>query len=241
VLLLATNGEDCLERWSVEKKGSGNTISGKVKRNENSALSKRIKEYLQLEAPDLSETDLKAIEDIKQVGPYHGFAVWQAGLVFAHHRQGVWVIPEPVMNYYLQQDWSAGDESAFGDPEDAVIYHIGFVTMIRAENQEQRLVSFEPPEAGMTGDAVIRVGQNTKVSVLSERLIRRVLEQGWVELETVGAGAVNQAVKAVARARQASETEGFSLVIAPKLVKSTLGSGGQTVVRLTVMRSSGDI
>lgn len=69
--------------------------------------------------------------------------------------------------------------------------------------------------------------------------MQRFLEQGWVELEAVGAEAVNQAVKAVAQARQSLETEGYALVIIPKLVEVPLGHGSQTVVHLTVVNMGG--
>lgn len=87
----------------------------------------------------------------------------------------------------------------------------------------------------MAEGEVIQVGKNTKVSVLSQRLMQRFLEQGWIELEAVGAEAVNQAVKAVAKARQTLEAEGYSLVIIPKLVEVPLGHGSQTVVHLAVV------
>lgn len=73
----------------------------------------------------------------------------------------------------------------------------------------------------MSEGEVIQVGKNTKVSVLSQRLMQRFLEQGWIELEAVGAEAVNQAVKAVTQARQALETEGYVLIIIPHTGRST--------------------
>jgi len=104
--------------------------------------------------------------------------------------------------------------------------------------RQGRLDEFEPREARAakgSGGEIIRAGKNTKVSVLAERIIERFLARGIVELETVGAGAVNQAVKAAARARQALEPEGYSLVIIPELVQVSLGHGSQTVVHLTVV------
>ena len=47
---------------------------------------------------------------------------------------------------------------------------------------------FEPDEdevSRMAEDEVIQVGKNTKVSVLSQRLMQRFLEQGWIELEAI--------------------------------------------------------
>jgi stage V sporulation protein SpoVS len=55
-----------------------------------------------------------------------------------------------------------------------------------------------------------------------------------VELEAVGAGAVNQAVKAVARARQILEPEGYRLVIILELVQVPLSHGSQAVVYLAL-------
>jgi len=97
---------------------------------------------------------------------------------------------------------------------------------------------FEPDEdevSRMAEDEVIQVGKNTKVSVLSQRLMQRFLEQGWIELETVGTQGVNQAVKAVAKARQALEAEGYAPVVIPKLVEVPPGQGSQTVVHLTAV------
>jgi stage V sporulation protein S len=82
---------------------------------------------------------------------------------------------------------------------------------------------------------VVQVGKNAKVSVVAERIASRVLEQGFIEMETVGEGAVNQAVKAAAMARRQLEPEGYSLVIIPAIVEVPLGHGSQTVVHLTVV------
>ncbi len=50
----------------------------------------------------------------------------------------------------------------------------------------------------------------------------------------MGAGAVNQAVKAVARARQILEPEGYRLVIILELVQVPLSHGSQAVVYLAL-------
>jgi stage V sporulation protein S len=88
--------------------------------------------------------------------------------------------------------------------------------------------------------SLMRVGKNTKVSALANRILDQVRRSGYVTLETVGAGAVNQAVKAVARARATAELEGLSLVIVPQLADIPLGHGSQTTVHLTVIDISGN-
>lgn len=84
-------------------------------------------------------------------------------------------------------------------------------------------------------DGVLRVGKNAKVSAIAEQVIAGVLAHGAIVLETVGPGAVNQAVKGVAFARRQLEPEGRSLAIVPEVVEVPLGHGSQTVVHLTVV------
>ncbi len=196
-----------------------------------SNTKQRIKAYLELEADDIPETRLKTIEDIKQVGYFYDFEVWQARLIFSDIEQRVWVIPETVLNYYLHR----GRRSDLATPEDAVLYHLGFLTALRAEIRQGRFDTFEPEpgrSAQEAGSDIIRVGKNVKVSVLAQRLVKEFLSRGWVELETMGAGAVNQAVKAAARARQTLAAEGYALVIVPKPVQIRSGHGQETVVHL---------
>ena len=85
--------------------------------------------------------------------------------------------------------------------------------------------------------AIIHVGENTKVSALATQIVNEVRQTGGAGLRAVGDGAVNQAVKAVATAREVVESEGFSsvAVIIPQLADVPLGHGCQIVVHLTVM------
>jgi stage V sporulation protein S len=82
---------------------------------------------------------------------------------------------------------------------------------------------------------VLRVGKNAKVSAIAEQVIARLSAQEVVVLETIGADAVNQAVKGVALARRRLEAEGLSLAIIPEVAEVPLGHGTQTVVHLTVV------
>jgi stage V sporulation protein S len=82
---------------------------------------------------------------------------------------------------------------------------------------------------------ILRVGKNAKVSAITEKVIARLSAQEVVVLETIGADAVNQAVKGVALARRRLEADGLSLAIVPEVVEVPLGHGTQTVVHLTVV------
>jgi stage V sporulation protein SpoVS len=77
----------------------------------------------------------------------------------------------------------------------------------------------------------IRVGKNAKVSKIRDRMIKQLDQPGGlVRLEAVGAGAVNQALKAVAQAR----TDGYPLAVIPQLVEVPLGRGSQQAMHLLV-------
>lgn len=81
---------------------------------------------------------------------------------------------------------------------------------------------------------IIRVGKNAKVSKMRDRM-KKQLDQpgGLVRPEAVGAGAVNQALKAVAQAR----TDGYPLAIIPQLVEVPLGHGSQPAMHLLVFEA----
>ncbi len=83
-------------------------------------------------------------------------------------------------------------------------------------------------------DGALRVGKNVKVSAIAEQVIAGVSADGAIVLETVGPGAVNQAVKGVALARRQLAPEGRALAIIPEVVEVPLGHGSQTAVHLTV-------
>ena len=198
--------------------------------SENEETRQRIRDYLWREEGSERGTGLQAIKDIAKVGNYHDLEVWKTRLIFADHEKWVWVIPEPVLNYYIHRGWVSDQQTEFGNPEEAATFHtctersrsIGLMMVLRERQRQRRLDEFKPREVqaarGSSGEtcaersrSIIRAGKNTKVSVLAKRVMDQFFVQGFVELETVGPGAVNQAVKAVARARQALEPEGYSL------------------------------
>ena len=195
----------------------------------------RIREYLSRELGDERDQKIQAIENVSRVGEYHGLEIWKADLIFADHQTSLWVIPEPAMNYYIHRGGESDDETRFGSPEDAATFQIGVMRILQLKqgrgDSKPRQLSREKGSV----EEILRVGQNAQVSGLAERIVDRFLAHGSVELETLGAGALNQAVKAVAKARQAIERDGYALAIVPELAQAALGQGSQTVVRLRVV------
>ena len=195
----------------------------------------RIREYLQRELGDERDRKIQAVENLSRVGEYHGFEVWKADLFFADHQSAVWVIPEPTMNYYVHRGRESDNETEFATPKDVATFHIGAMRILQLK---QRLGESELSQVGSergSFEETLRVGQNAKVSDVAERIVERFLAHGIVELETLGAGALNQAVKAVAKARPVLQRDGYALAIVPELAQVPPGQGSQIVVRLTVV------
>jgi len=69
------------------------------------------------------------------------------------------------------------------------------------------------------------VGAATDVAKLAGAIASKVRESGTCEVRAIGAGAVNQAVKAIAVARGYAATDGRDLAAVPSFFKTT-GDGG---------------
>ena len=67
----------------------------------------------------------------------------------------LWVIPEPVLNYYIHRGQVSDQQTEFGNPEEAATFHtctersrsIGLMMVLRERQRQRRLDEFEPREA----------------------------------------------------------------------------------------------
>jgi stage V sporulation protein S len=64
-------------------------------------------------------------------------------------------------------------------------------------------------------------------------------EKGQVDVQAIGAGAVNQAVKAVTIARGYLELDGIDIICIPSFVEVIIDNQERTAVRLGVEKRSG--
>jgi stage V sporulation protein S len=62
-----------------------------------------------------------------------------------------------------------------------------------------------------------------------------VRENGYAEVQAIGAGAVNQAIKAVAIARGYLELDGIDVVCIPEFVEVEIEGQERTAVKLSVV------
>jgi len=81
---------------------------------------------------------------------------------------------------------------------------------------------------------VLRVSSRSDPNAVAGAVAGRVREQGRAEIRTIGAAALNQAVKSVAVARGFLAPAGTDLVFRPAFVDIELDGSGRTAIKLFV-------
>ncbi len=84
----------------------------------------------------------------------------------------------------------------------------------------------------------LRVSSKSKSNSLAGAIAGVVREKGEVEVQTVGAGALNQAVKAIAIARGFLVPSGIDLVCVPSFSDIEIEGNERTAIRLHVFPKS---
>lgn len=82
--------------------------------------------------------------------------------------------------------------------------------------------------------STLRVASRSETTSVAGAVAWRVRDTGTAEIEAIGAGAVNQAVKAVAVARGYLALEGLDLTLVPSFVTVKVGEEDRTALRLLV-------
>jgi len=80
----------------------------------------------------------------------------------------------------------------------------------------------------------LKVSAKSKPNSLAGALAHAIRENGSVELQSVGAGAVNQAVKAIAIARGFLATSGIDLICVPAFTDIQIEGSERTAIRFLV-------
>jgi stage V sporulation protein S len=81
---------------------------------------------------------------------------------------------------------------------------------------------------------VIRVSARSRAPAVAGAIAGVVREQGRADVQAIGAGAVNQAVKAAAIARGFLLREGLDVVCIPSFVDVVIGAMERTAIRFSV-------
>lgn len=81
---------------------------------------------------------------------------------------------------------------------------------------------------------VLKVSSDSKPKAVAGALAAVLREKGSVEMQAVGAGAVNQAVKAIAISRGFVAPNGIDLVAIPAFTKVVIDGEERTAIRFLV-------
>jgi stage V sporulation protein S len=81
---------------------------------------------------------------------------------------------------------------------------------------------------------VIRVAAASRSTAVAGAIAGVMREKGHVDVQAIGAGAVNQAIKAVTIARGYLELDGIDVVCIPSFVEVIIDGQERTAVRLSV-------
>ena len=83
---------------------------------------------------------------------------------------------------------------------------------------------------------IIKVASDSRSTAVAGAIAGVMREQDSVDVQAIGAGAVNQAVKAVAIARGYLELDGIDIICIPSFVEVSIEGQERTAVRLGVER-----
>ncbi len=81
---------------------------------------------------------------------------------------------------------------------------------------------------------VLKVSSRSKPTSVAGALAGVIREKGYVEMQAIGAGAVNQAIKAIAIARGYVAPSGLDLVFVPAFVDVDIDGEERTAIKLMV-------
>jgi stage V sporulation protein S len=81
---------------------------------------------------------------------------------------------------------------------------------------------------------IIKVSAESRTSAVAGAIAGVIRERGRAEVQAIGAGAVNQAIKATAIARGYLHEEGIEIVCLPEFVTVDIEGKERTAIKLTV-------
>ena len=84
---------------------------------------------------------------------------------------------------------------------------------------------------------VLKVSTRSRPSAVAGAIAGVIRENGTAEVQSIGAGATNQAIKAVAIARSYLNEEGIEIVCVPSFIDVAIDEEERTAIRLRIERS----
>jgi len=95
---------------------------------------------------------------------------------------------------------------------------------------------FDAPAPRSLGTHILKVSAQSSPNSVAGALAGVLRERESAELQAIGAGATNQAVKAIAIARSYLESSDFDIMCVPEFIDVTIDGKERTAIRLAVER-----
>lgn len=83
---------------------------------------------------------------------------------------------------------------------------------------------------------LIKVSAQSRSTAVAGAIAGVMREQGYAEMQAIGASAVNQAIKAITIARGYLEQDGFDLAIVPSFTEVDIEGNERTAVRFAIFK-----
>jgi len=80
----------------------------------------------------------------------------------------------------------------------------------------------------------LKVAANSRVPAIAGAIAGTIRDSGKAEIHAIGAGAVNQAIKAVAVARRFLEPEGYDIILVPAFVNVEIADQTKSAIKLVI-------
>ncbi len=100
----------------------------------------------------------------------------------------------------------------------------------------QPALAGNPQQSARSEAEVLKVSTRSRPSAVAGAIAGVIRESGIAEVQSIGAGATNQAIKAVAIARSYLNEEGLDIVCTPEFIDVAIDEEERTAIRLLIMR-----
>lgn len=91
-----------------------------------------------------------------------------------------------------------------------------------------------PPQ--QHGTEILKVSTRSRPSAVAGAIAGVIRESGMAEVQSIGAGATNQAIKAVAIARSYLQEEGIHIYCIPSFIDVAIDAEERTAIRLLIQK-----
>jgi stage V sporulation protein S len=106
----------------------------------------------------------------------------------------------------------------------------------RSSASQQPLQAGSADKPRQSNAEVLKVSTRSRPSAVAGAIAGVIRESGVAEVQSIGAGATNQAIKAIAIARSYLNEEGLDIVCTPSFIDVAIDDEERTAIRMLILR-----